>query len=78
MEVLKDKIDIKDEFFTVYLFFYYVICKKKWFFLDEYNIIHFSEIPMATEMHSPWPLECHFHEVYLRHWHTEQKPHGTQ
>ena len=39
LKVLKDKTDIKDEFFTVDLFFYYVIFKKKWFFLDVYNII---------------------------------------
>ena len=31
-KVLKDKIDIKDGFFTVDFFFYYVIFKKKWFF----------------------------------------------
>ena len=31
-KVLKDKIDIKDGFFTVDLFFYYVIFKKKCFF----------------------------------------------
>ena len=40
-KVLKDKIDIKDGSFTVDLFFYHVIFKKKCFFLDKYNIIRF-------------------------------------
>ena len=41
LKVLKDKIDIKDECFTVDLFLYYVIFKNKCFFLDTYNIIRF-------------------------------------
>ena len=63
-KVLKDKIDIKDGFFIGDLFFYYVIFKKKWFFLDAYNIIwffrnslgHRNGFPVAARMSLLWHI----------------------
>ena len=58
-KVLKgNKIDIKDEFFTVDLFFYYVTFKMKWFFLNTQNITryfrnsrgHRNAFPVAARM----------------------------
>ena len=83
-KVLKDKIDIKDGSFTVDLFFY-VIFKKKCFFLDKYNIIrffrnscsHINAFAMATRMSLSWRIYMSLAHRTKTVWHTVSTCHDV-